>query len=288
MSLNERMMDIAIDTLKDTPPIESLKKDIESIYKYQEALYVYASNPDEKGLNTLRIGTVLAYSVIGKMVQGKDPHEFGMYDWKDILDNVADYGVMMDPQRHTEFVFELFATYIDLSVEINQESVKGEAATEIKAIAGEIRKLTKRLEEGEIKEADYVDRCLWSSFEAMIKLLAAYKTKGICSEYALFIRAVADFSVQYGRLTLYKKELALLDEYLEGQAKLDEELDAKYKAYLKDMQAEKDVFDDLLANAFGEDFEQRLKNSVSLAKEAGVSEDKILDTKDKIDSFFMD
>lgn len=122
----------------------------------------------------------------------------------------------------------------------------------------------------------------------MIKLLAVYSTKGVGEEYALFIQAVADFSVQYGRLALCRKELDLLYGYIEGQEQLDEELDAKYNAYLKELQAESSVFDDLITNAFSEDFDQRLRNSVDLAKNAGGSNDKILDSQEKIDSFFMD
>ena len=195
----------------------------------------------------------------------------------------------MDPQKYTEDVFELFAVYIDVSVDINKKYVNGDNAKEIKGIAEEIRVLTKRLENGEIREAeDYVDRCLWSSFEAMIKLLAAYKTKGAGSEYAEFLRAVADFSVQYGRLALYQRELELLNGYLEDQARLDEELNAQYKAYQKALQEKEDVFNDLIANAFNENFDQRMKSSISLARKSGVSEEKILDSQEKIDSFFMD
>ncbi len=287
-SLNEHATDIAIKTLKDNPAIISLKDDVDTVYKYQKALYVYASNPDEAGLNTLRAGSSLAFAIIGKMISGKDPEEFTKDDWKDILDITADHGVLMDPQKYTEDVFELFAVYIDVSVDINEKYVNGDYAREIKGIAKEIRALTKRLEDGEIREADYVDRCLWSSFEAMIKLLAAYATKGVGSEYAEFLRAVADFSVQYGRLALYQRELELLNGYLEGQARLDEELNAQYKAYKKALQNQTDVFNDLIANAFNESFEQRLKNSVSLARKSGVSEEKILDSQEKIDSFFMD
>ena len=287
-SLSEHATDIAIKTLKDNPAIISLKDDVDTVYKYQKALYVYASNPDEAGLNTLRAGSSLAFAIIGKMISGKDPKDFTKDDWKDILEITADHGVLIDPQKYTEDVFELFAVYIDVSVDINEKYVNGDSAKEIKGIAEEIRALTKRLEDGEIREADYVDRCLWSSFEAMIKLLAAYSTKGVGEEYAEFLRAVADFSVQYGRLALYQRELELLNGYLEGQARLDEELNAQYKAYKKALQDKTDVFNDLIANAFNESFEQRLENSVSLARKSGVGEEKILDSQEKIDSFFMD
>ena len=287
-TLSECVAEITIKTLQDSPVIESLKEDIDSLYKYQEAIYIMASNPDEADLNILRAGTILAYNVIGKILNGKDPKNFAKDDWKDILDNVADYGVMMDPQKHTELVFELFATYIDFSVDINKQCVNETNSKDIKEIASEIRNMTKKLEKGDMSEADYVDRCLWSSFEAMIKLLAAYKTNGLCAEYAKFIQAVADFSVQYGRMALYSKELDLLNGYLEYQSELDVKLDDKYNNYLRELKQESDIFNDLLEHAFSGDFEQRLKSSVDIARKTGVDEKMILNTDDKIDSFFLD
>ena len=121
-----------------------------------------------------------------------------------------------------------------------------------------------------------------------LKLLVAYKTRNLCPEYAKFIQAVADFSVQYGRLALYTKELELLNSYIEGQEVLDKELEAEYNAYLKALQKETDVFDDLMEHAFSDDFEERLKSSVELAKKVGVNDEMILDSDEKIDAFFMD
>lgn len=162
------------------------------------------------------------------------------------------------------------------------------SGTEIKRLASEIRDLTGKLEEGKITEPDYVDRCLWTSFEAMIKLLAAYKTKGLCDEYAGFIQALADMSVQYARFRMHEKELNLLNGYLYGQQALDEELRSKYDDYVSDLKMESEEFDRLIENAFCDDFESMLKNSVSLARKAGVDEKDILDSREKIDSFFLD
>ena len=288
MNLSEYAVSIAIKTLKDSPVAVQLKDDIDAVYKYQEAIYVMTSNPDETDINTLRVGTVLAYSVILKIIEGKDPKTFDKEDWKDILDRVADRGVLMDPQEYTIAVFEWFAKYIDFSIEINKESMKSDSAKDIKKLSEEIRILTDDLRNGKLKEADYVDRCMWTSFEAMIKLLAAYKTVGLCPEYAKFIQAVADFSVQYGRMALYTKELELLNSYLEGQEILDAELEAQYRAYLNNLRKKTEVFEDLMNHAFSRDFEQRLKSSVDLARNAGVSDELILDSSEKIDSFFMD
>ncbi len=246
------------------------------------------NSKDEDGLNTIRIGTILAFSVIGKIINGINPKDFTTADWKDIADNVADYGIMMDGQRYTEFVFNLFAAYIDYSVGINKESVSERSAADIRGLASDIRSKTAQLEDGMITEPDYVDDCLWISFEAMIKLLAAYKTKGLCKEYSDFVQAVANISVQYGRYKLYRYELALLNEYHEKQSKLDDELTAKYDRYLEDLRKESDEFNMLIDNAFSDDFDEMLRSSVTLARKAGVDEDEILDSAKKIDSYFLD
>ena len=54
-TLSECVAEITIKTLQDSPVIESLKEDIDSLYKYQEAIYIMASNPDVADLNILQM-----------------------------------------------------------------------------------------------------------------------------------------------------------------------------------------------------------------------------------------
>ena len=287
MDVADLIKNISIETLQGTSIYDRLKEDLESIRKYQEAVCVLVNNPDESNLNILRIGTILSFSIIGKIIQGKNPREFSKEDWKDVADNVADYGIKMDGQRYTELVFTLFALYIDYSVDLHKETISDSSASEIKGLAAEIRTITDKLENGTVTEPNYVDDCLWISFEAMIKLLAAYKTQGLCKEYAGFIQAVADISVQYGRYRLYQHELYLLNGYLDSQKNLDEKLEFKYNKYIEDLEVESEMFDRLIKNAFSEDFDEMFKNSVVLAQRSGVSQEEILDSIDKIDAFFL-
>ncbi|MCR5738233.1 MAG: hypothetical protein K6G43_00275 [Lachnospiraceae bacterium] len=287
MNAPEIIQNIAIAQLNEMPIYDQVKKDLESIRNYQEALYVLANNPEDVDINVLRMGTVLAFRVIGKILGGKNPKDFTRDDWKDIADSVACRGVLEDEQTYTESVFDLFAAYIDYSVDVNKESISDKSAKEIKGLATEIRSQTDRLEKGEITEPYYVDECLWISFEAMIKLLAAYETKYLAKEYSEFIQAVADISVQYGRYKMYQRELALINGYLDGQKQLDDQLTAEYDRYLEDLKSESEEFNMLLDNAFSDDFESLLKNSADLARKAGVDKNQILDSKEKIDSFFL-
>ena len=288
MIILDPIIDIAIDRLKGMSIFDRIKRDFDSVRKYQEAIYIYANNPDEKKINIIRIGTILSLSIIGKILQGKNAKDFNPEDWRDIADNVVDYGIIMDGQSYTAFIFTLYAVYIDFSVEINTENISEGAADDIRRLSEEIKEATAKLRDGQITEPDYVDSCLWSAFEAIIKLLAAYTTKGIGEEYEAFLRAIADFSVQYGRYKLYERELNLVNEYIEKQEVLDEELDKKYSAYINELQAESDKFNELLNHAFCDDFEDMLRSSVDLAREIGVDESKILDSQEKIDSFFTE
>ena len=287
MEVVDLIKDIAVDTFKETSIYDGLKRDFESVQRYQESLQILTNTPEERGVNILRIGTILSFSVIGKILKGKRPKEFSAEDWRDVADNVAEYGVKMDGQKYTVFVFELLARYIDFSVEINKEVISEQSASEIKGLAADIRYKTQDLESGKITEPAYVDDCLWISFEAVIKLLAAYRTKGLCKEYAEFIQAVADISVQYGRFKLYQKELALINGYLEGQKQLDEQLAVEYQEYLQELKAESDQFNMLIEHAFCDDFDKLLRNSVELALNTGVDKEMILDSTEKIDSFFL-
>ena len=95
MDVADLIKNISIETLQGTSIYDRLKEDLESIRKYQEAVCVLVNNPDESNLNILRIGTILSFSIIGKIIQGKNPSEFSKEDWKDVADNVADYGIWM-------------------------------------------------------------------------------------------------------------------------------------------------------------------------------------------------
>ncbi len=288
MDYKEAIKDIGLEMLQEFPIATKLQKDAELILKYQEAIVILQNNPENMDMNILRIGTSLLVNIVQKKIQGKVPSEYTNEDWKTIANNVAQYGLIMDEQRYTEEVFKIFVRYIDFSVKVNSESIREDDAKDILGLSDEIRALNVDLENGQIREADYVDRCLWISFEAMIKLLAAYKTRNLCPEYADFIKAVADISVQYGRYRLYQKELDLLNGYLSAQAVLDETLESKYNVYIDELKKESSEFDILVENAFKPDFKDMLRNSVMLAQKAGVDQDKILDSNEKIDSFFMD
>ena len=107
-------------------------------------------------------------------------------------------------------------------------------------------------------------------------------------EYIDLAQAVSMCAFEYGRLMLYKREQAILAEYIEKQYQLDEELTEKFGAFKAELKTDSDRFNELVDQAFEPGFRESLKSSVELAKAAGVKQEEILDSVEKIDSFFMD
>ena len=133
----------------------------------------------------------------------------------------------------------------------------------------------------------YTEECLWVSLDAMTKCMAAYISCFTGEELGELIQSASMLAFEYGRLKLYQKEQALLDECLQNQYLLDDQLQTKFNAFKRELQEESEKFNDLLERAFDSDFRAALIGSVGIAREVGVNEDEILHSAEEIDAFFL-
>ena len=281
---------ITLDYLLTTPLGEDLVK-LKSLYdKVQKNIYAMAENDDPDKLKQLKIGTILTFAVIGKVIDGKEPKNFSKEDWKDIAEAVSEYAIKMDGRDYSAFVFSLYSRYIDGSANyLEGLNADEKHLEEIRALALDLQDKTEKLQNDEISETAYIEDCMWISLEAMIKLLSAWLgtiMKGL-PEYYELLHAATMFAFEYGRLKLWSKEQALLEEYIEKQYILDEELQAKLDAFNAELAEEADIFNSLVNRAFDPDFKEALMGSVELARAAGVEEDEILSSVEEIDDFFL-
>ncbi len=287
MEYKSFIRDVSLDYLKETKIYKELQRCFSELEKGQEVLCALSSGTEDSSLTLLKVGTLISFSIVEKMwTSNTHPKEFSKEDWAEIANKVADFGILVDGQTYTEYIFTLYADYIKLSVKVHEGVFSDSKKEEILQLSDQIYELNARLEEGKIKEPNYVDECLWIGFEAMMKLLSAYKTIFMKEEYGEFIQAVSDLAVQYARLSMYSKEQALLEEYIEHQYTLDSELEEKYNVYITELEEKTKQFNNLLDKAFDPEFKDLLKSSVDLAREAGVKEDRILDSMEKIDDYF--
>lgn len=275
--------DISISSLLNTQTGQDINHLYEIYKRFQQEMYALMTIEDPKGLASLKIGTVLVWSVISKLFSNKDKKisSFTEDDWKEIATAVSELAVKPDGQAYTEWVFSMYSEYIRSSANL----ILSDRKNAVLALADELDSEKSKLHDGQISESRYVEDCMWICLESMVKLLSSViSITGANGEKA---QAIADFLVQYGRLMLYKKEQALLDEYLENQRVLDEVLKAEFENFKKELIEIAEKINSLIVNAYDPDIRVSLQNTAKLARVAGVPEEEILDTIEKIDDFFM-
>lgn len=286
---NDMIKNLAIDYLQKTDIGVQLQNTMALFQKAQETVYTHFADESPDNLKMIRIGTVLCFSIVNKVAKGKDVKSFTDEDWKEVASNIADYAILQCDERFSIAVFDMYARYVDISVEVlKARGASDDKCEKIQAIADNVRELSESLRDGEITEVDYTEKCLWLLLEAMVKLLATYSGLFVGEDAAEFIQSASQFAFEYGRYTLYKQEQEILEMYLANQNRLDEELIARLEEYKAKLQERHDEFESLIEDAFSSDAFSRFKASVAIARSVGVDSNEVLDTADKIDDFFMD
>lgn len=283
---SELLEEFALDALRQTPVGKGLQKALETFREIQEDICILDGRKDEKFLNALKAGTILIFAMV-KRLGVKNPKDYSKDDWASVAKEVSDYAVKMDDQEYSEFVFLLYARYINNWTDMLSKVISPAAQKELRGLSAELEAKTESLHNAEITETAYIDECLWVCLEAMLKLLVSTAAMVTGEDASKFARALSDFAINYGRLALYQKEQVVLEGYIEHQNELDELIATQYAEYTEELEAKKAEFLNLVDCAFDSNIRERLKGSIELARSAGVAEEEILSNVRQIDDFFM-
>lgn len=286
--LEQFVKDLALEQLMKTPAGNQLQHAMQIFQTVQNHYFALAEKQDEMGMTGIKAITIMTFSILKKIADGKMPSELDKDDWKDIASDVSQFAVLADDQQYSVFIFSLYERYIRHSVIQIEDVISEETAGMINGLADELHSKAAALGAGYITEVTYIEDCLWISLEAMIKLLACTAALYGDQRVSDFAQALASYAFEYGRLMLYSRELEIVNQFIESQYQLDAELEQKYAAYLEDLQKESEKFCTLIDNAFAPNFRDAFLHSVLLAKALGVNEKEILSTTEDIDSFFLD
>lgn len=282
------MQSLMIEELEASPAGEKLNQVMGVVENVQRHLAALQEKQGEEKLTLLKIGTVFQIFLVDTLASGKQINQLTEEDWKEIASKVSKYAILEEDQCYSEFVFSMYADYIDLSARVVSKSASEKNVKAIREIAETLRENGSQLRAGTLSESLYVEACLWLSLEAMIKLLCASLTIVIGDDYGQLAQAVSQMAFEYGRYVLYAKEQRILAEYLQNQRVLDERLQKEYDAFLAELQEQADEFRALIDDAFSPDIQVALHHSADLARAAGVKEEEILQTTEDVDAFFMD
>ena len=287
-----KLQEETINKLLDNPEVKKLTAAMKRLEFCQKNLYALLDSDDEEKLTLLKIGTVFQIFLVDKLATGKSTSDLTEDDWKDIAAKVSKYAILEEGQTYSEFVFNMYADYIDTSAIVLEGRVREERLKEIKEISKKLRSLSKQMQKKTITEPDYVEECLWLSLEGMMKLLSSLlssKLEVLMGDgYGQLTEAVSQLAFEYGRYVLYARENEMLDEYLQYQYELDEQLKNRYTAYMEEVNRQREQFESLIDDAFNPNLRDSLMQSAALARAAGVKEEEILRTMGDIDDFFME
>lgn len=285
------LKDMTIEYLRETPVGKDLDKAFVLYERAQQAALALSNIGGSDDLTLTKIGTVLSLNLFGTLLGGKRPDDLTKEDWEKIAKEVTDKAVLAEDRDYSIYVFDLYADYIDTSAKVLLNKATGEKLQGkigiIQELSEELRIMKERLLNDEITEAAYIERCMWISLDGMIKCMAAYISCFTSDEVGEFIQAATALAFEYGRLKLYRKEQALLNEYLRDQELLDDQLQVRFEAFKKELQEEADKFNSLIDDAFDTDFRNTLKGSAALAQNVGVNDEEILHNVDEVDDFFL-
>ena len=132
---------------------ENLRQAMEKVATAQRLTSSFAEVcGSEKPFDLLKIGSVFQIFLIDSLASGKRPAEFTGEDWKRIAQNVSQYAIMDEGQGYSEFVFSLYAQYIELSAATLPGVVPEERRGAIDRLAKEIHANLDQMEKGEISE----------------------------------------------------------------------------------------------------------------------------------------
>lgn len=286
--LKDIIYNMCIDEILSAEAGQKIREIIEAISSVQKGIYTLKNNEDCFKLDLLKIGTVFQIFFIDTLAAGKKPGDLTEEDWKNIAEKVYEYAVIEEGRSYSEFVFSLYADYIDISIEAMQDMISQKSIDSARDVTFTIRENIKRFRNDEVDEPVFIEACLWLSLEGMMKLICSFFTTGISQEYAYLIQSVSQLAFEYGRYVLYSKEQEILERYIANQHILDERLRQDYEMYLEEVSIQAEAFQKLIEDAFTPGITDALINSAALARAAGVNEEELLTSVEDIDSFFMD
>lgn len=248
--LKHQAAQFALEQLMKMPAGEKLQQALQLIQTLQKHLAAMSEKEEAASVTGAKVATVLTLAVLKKIASGKSPSSFDTEDWKELGHAVSEYGILLDGEQYSIFVFQLYEKYIRASAEMIARLASPETVKAIMKLADELHSKETLFRSGALSEVAYTEDCLWISLEAMIKLIASAASMFCGQQATEFAQALASCAFEYGRLMLYRKEQALVTQFIESQHRLDEELEKQYAAYLSELEAQSKAPQKILCKRF--------------------------------------
>lgn len=143
---------------------------------------------------------------------------------------------------------------------------------------------------GEIGETEFIENAEMLCLDASVSALSSFVGQALIPVPvlgAVIGNTVGSIMYQAAKDSLSARERALVEAYAKEQRELDARLEAEYGNLLDSLNSGMASYIDLLDRAFDPDPALAFEGSINLARELGVPDDLILDSREKAMSYFL-
>ena len=262
------------------------KKHLKEINKERVDKAYFDNKPSfEEGLKVTISSAVIegatdcCIEISKKRKDGKKIKDFSTDDWKDVFGETG-IGLIKGGVRGSS-IYAL----------TNYTATPAAVANSIVTASFGIAELAYRLKNGDIDEETFLENsevlCLDASVSALSSM-AGEVLIPIPVLGAVIGNSVGTIIYHISKDFVSSKIDKLLDTYMKELNEYDEQLQSEYAEFIKALNDNMAKYLDILDRAFSPDIRMAFVGSIELAKELGISDAEILDTKEKIDSYFLD
>ena len=148
-----------------------------------------------------------------------------------------------------------------------------------------------QLKQGNVDEQRFIENSEMLCLDASVSALSSFAGQVLIPVPvlgAVIGNTVGTMMYQIAKDNLSAREQKIFEEYAEAVRQLDVSLQDQYQKFVDEIGKDTKLFMELLDRAFAPDIRVAFEGSIDLAKSCGVPVDEILDSKEKIASFFMD
>ena len=223
--------------------------------------------------------TTFVMAVAQKRRSGKKIKEFDQADWIEIAGDSGKGTIKGGIRGASIYVLTNFT------------ATPAAVASAITTAAFGVAEQAHLFRNGSINEVQFIENSEMLCLDASVSALSSFAGQVLIPVPvigAVIGNAVGTMIYQIGKDSLSAKENELIEKYIKDLSVLDEQLATEYHQYIEEMNRCFEKYMVLLTAAFDPNIEKALDGSIALAKHMGVSDDEILDSYEKIVSFFLD
>lgn len=224
-------------------------------------------------------GMTFCVEIVKKRKEGKKFKDLDEEDWKEIAGDTG-IGFAKGGVRGSSI-------YLLTNYTATPAAVASAIVTASFGVAGQAY----MFRQGELDESEFLENSEMLCMDAAVSALSSFAGQVLIPIPVLGAvvgNAVGTMMYQISKENLSAKEQKHIEEYLESIQKLDNALKNKYQNFIDELSNNMELFIDILDKAFAPDVRIAFTGSIDLAKQMGVPSEEILDTKEKIVSYFMD